>query len=586
MVRSAPLGQLLVQAGVLSPSALETGLQQQRVSGERLGQVLVSLQLVQSEDVARTLAKQLALPYAAPPLQGASDARALVDGDIARRLKVVPLWTGQRELSVAMEDPLDLEAISALEFHTGRRVRAEVASPTAVAAGLLGSYGGELTRLAEALPNAGPSPARSQQALEREASSAPVVQLVDSILTRAVRARASDVHLEGGDRHLVVRLRVDGLLRRLFEVEEIGRDAVISRLKIMAGMDIAERRRPQDGGFSLDLGTGHPLTVRASSLPVEGGEKIVLRLLDPALAPTDLDSLGLADNDLLRLRRALAANQGLILVAGPTGSGKSTTLQAALGELDRTGRNVVSIEDPIEYRIAGVQHVQVRRAAGLTFPSILRSVLRQDPDVIMVGEVRDGETAEIAISAAVTGHLVLSTVHTVDAAGGLTRLMNMGVAPYLVAAGVTAVVAQRLIRTLCPTCEGRHRGCTGCTDGYHGRTGAFQVLLMDDSLREQVLRSASTVELRRRARRAGTRTLVEDAQRVVAEGRTSPHEVARVLQSDPGGALPCTRCGGTLPDEARCCPHCGIVTEPRCACDTPLRSGWAYCPHCARRLQR
>ena len=585
MVRSASLGQLLVQGGVLSPAALETGLQHQRASGERLGRVLVSLDLVGAEVIARMLASQLALPYVPPPLECSAEARSQVDGEVARRLKALPLRAAGRELSVAMEDPLDLEAIAALEFHSGRRVRVEVASPAAIADGLLRGYGGDLARLAEALPTARPTPERSQQALEREAGSAPVVRLVDSILTRAVRARASDVHLEGADHRLIVRLRVDGVLQRLFEVEEIEREAVISRLKIMAGMDIAERRRPQDGGFSLGLGDGHRLTVRASTLPVEGGEKVVLRLLDPALAPTDLGTLGLADADLVRLRRALAANQGLVLVAGPTGSGKSTTLQAALGELDRTGRNVVSIEDPIEYRIAGVQHVQVRRAAGLTFPSILRSVLRQDPDVIMVGEVRDRETAEITISAAVTGHLVLSTVHTVDAAGGLTRLMNMGVAPYLVAAGVTAVVAQRLVRTVCPSCGGRPRGCSACTDGYRGRTGVFQVLLMDDALREQVLRSASSVELRRRARRAGTRTLVEDAQRVVAEGRTSPHEVARVLQSDPGGALPCGGCGGTMPDEARNCPHCGSATELRCACEAPVRRGWAYCPRCARRLR-
>ena len=459
-----------------------------------------------------------------------------------------------------------------------------MASAPTVAAGLIRAYGGELSRLVGEFPVAETDPSSSHKALEREASSAPVVRLVDLILTRAVQARASDIHLEGTGARLVARFRVDGVLQQLFELGDIGRDAVVSRLKIMAGMDIAERRRPQDGGFSITLAAETRLTVRVSTLPVEGGEKVVLRLLDPALAPTGLDTLGLADRDLVRLRRALGANQGLVLVAGPTGSGKSTTLQAALSEVDRAGRNVVSIEDPIEYRVPGVQHVQVRPAAGLTFPAILRSVLRQDPDVVMVGEVRDAETAEIAISAAVTGHMVLSTVHTVDAAGGLTRLMNMGVAPYLVAAGVTAVVAQRLVRTLCQECGGSPRGCASCSAGYRGRTGVFQVLLMDDALREQVLTAASTVELRRRARQAGTRTLVEDAQRVVAEGRTSPHEVARVLQSDPGGTLPCVGCGGAIPDRARGCPHCGRATERRCACDARVQPAWRFCPSCCRRL--
>lgn len=582
MVRHAPLGELLVQAGALSPVALQEALERQRAGSGRIGETLVQHRLADAEAVARALAQQVALPYAPAPLAPDPAAARLVQPELARTLALVPLALEGRALRVAMSDPLDHDAVVQVGFHCGRRVVPAVASARAIERAHLLAYGGELSELVRDLPSVRPEEDRSARVLEREASSAPVVRLVDLLLRRAVEDGASDIHLEGAGSELKVRLRVDGVLRTLIELPLVGRDAVVSRLKIMAGLDIAERRRPQDGGFQIEQ-AGGMLTVRASTLPVEGGEKVVLRLLDPLHAPAGLDLLGLAHDDLRRLRRALGANQGLLLVAGPTGSGKSTTLQAALMELDRARRNVVTLEDPIEYRLDGAHQVQVRRAAGLTFPSVLRAVLRQDPDVIMVGEVRDGETAEIAISAAVTGHLVLSTVHTVDAAGALTRLMNMGVPAYLVAAGVTAVVAQRLVRTVCPRCRGRASGCDACPDGYRGRTGIFQVLTVNDAVRDRLLRGASTAELRRLARRAGTRSLVEDAQRKVAEGVTTPHEVARVLQADAGSLLPCRACGGDVPDESVGCPHCGAEVERRCACGSALLAEWRFCPACRRK---
>jgi len=280
------------------------------------------------------------------------------------------------------------------------------------------------------------------------------------------------------------------------------------------------------------------------------------------------------------VRALLDAGQGAILAAGPTGSGKSTTLFAALSEVDREHRNVVTLEDPVEYRLPGANQIQVDPRAGLGFAAALRAVLRQDPDVVMVGEIRDRETAEIAMAAAVTGHLVLSTIHTTDAPGAMTRLLNMGVPPYLVAGGLSGVVAQRLIRRACRSCRGR--GCRECDEGHRGRAGVFQVLAVSDALRDEVTREASTARLRRLAREGGMRTLADDARRSLAEGTTSPHEILRVLHTDPGASVPCKACGHDVPTGALACPACGRVRAKICACGSTLERGWRFCPWCVR----
>ena len=424
--RPAILGRLLLDGGAVTADALASALDEQRESGRRLGEILVGKGLADGELVARALAKQLGLTYATPPLESEPSARTLVRPALARDRRVLPLAVSANSLRLAMVDPLDLRTVDDVRFQTGRRVEPVVASAPAVARGLARAYGEELAHLIDALPARadGASVGRAREGIEEASRSAPVVRLVDHLLRTAVDERASDIHIEerAGD----VRFRVDGLLREVLELPPGARRALLSRIKVMAGMDISIRRRPQDGALPFER-DGRHLTLRVSTLPVEDGERGVVRILDPQETPPDLTALGLADADLKRVRALLRGNQGVVLAAGPTGSGKSSTLHSALHAVDRQRLNVVTLEDPVEWRIAGVNQVQVRPRAGLTFPVALRAVLRQDPDVVMVGEIRDRETAEIAMAAAVTGHLVLSTVHTVDAPGAVTRLLNMGV---------------------------------------------------------------------------------------------------------------------------------------------------------------
>jgi type IV pilus assembly protein PilB len=535
------------------------------------------------EEVARCLSIQLKLPYLPPPLRPEATALDLIRGDLARRRRVLPIAATSRVLRVAMADPLDLATVDDIRFQCGRRVEAEVASPSAILEAQKAGYEGELIELLDALP-----PEWSQKgkegldALERAARSAPVARLVEHILSQAVAEHASDVHIEEQEGEIRVRYRVDGVLKRALGLPQGSHEAVLSRLKIMAGMDISVKLKPQDGGMAFP-GRRSGLSLRVSTLPLKGGEKAVVRILDSRNVFRSLDDLGLSPEDLRTVRDLLGTGQGVILSAGPTGSGKSSTLFAAMSELDRDGQNLVTLEDPVEYRLPGANQVQVNPRAGLTFPASLRSILRQDPDVIMVGEIRDRETAEIAMAAAVTGHLVLSTIHTVDAPGGITRLLNMGVAPFLLAGGLAGVLAQRLVRRLCPLCRGREGdGCRNCSGGYRGRTGVFQILTMTDALREAVARGSSLTTLHRLAAEAGMGTLKGDALRKVAEGVTSPHEAGRVIRGEAGGHSPCPACGGAIPSGAIGCPRCGLRKLDHCVCGEQLHSRWRFCPGCLR----
>lgn len=576
------LGALLREAGAVTQSDLERALEEQRVSGERLGVVLTRSGRVEPDAVARSLARQLGLPFAEAPLRPAGDAVEAVPGDLARARRILPLSLEGRRLRVAMADPLDRESVDDLRFITGRHVETAVATPAAVDEALANAYGDGMEELLAALPSSEGDAEGASRELAEAIRAAPVVRVVDRLLHDAVDQGASDIHVEEtGGRDVRVRYRIDGVLRRTADLPAAARHAILSRIKVVAGMDISVRRRPQDGRIVLDH-QGTELTLRVSTLPVNGGEKAVVRILDPDAVPRSLDTLGLAPASLTRLRALLSAREGVVLATGPTGSGKSSTLFAALSEVDRVRGNVVTLEDPVEYRLEGANQVQVDRRAGLGFAEALRAVLRQDPDVVMVGEIRDRETAEIAMAAAVTGHLVLSTLHTNDAPGAVSRLLDMGVPPFLVAGGLTGVVGQRLVRRLCRRCRGG--GCRACHEGFRGRTGVFQVLVVSDPIRDRITRGLPTAELRRLAREAGMGTLADDARRVVAEGLTTPHEIGRVLHADPGAALPCPGCGTAVPIGAAGCPGCGARRVRRCRCGRELQRSWRYCPDCIRKV--
>ncbi len=599
------LGALLLRRGLLDEPDLESALVAQGETGERLGELLVRTGRVDPSQVAEALAEQLGLAWEPGPLDPAPEALALVPRGLALRRGVLPLALTARTVQVAMRDPLDLGTVDDLQFRTGRRVIPVVVPPSALEEGLSRGYpGGEdpssPSAGSPALPSLAPSAEARREAEGEEGEDPGVIRRVDRLLEMALARGASDLHVEPSVRGLEVRARVDGILRALASLPASERRAVISRIKVLAGMDISVRRRPQDGGFPHSAGRsptadrgkpgdgaaggtgGRTLSVRVSTLPVEEGEKAVLRILDPERVPSGLEELGFGPSDLARLRALLRGGRGVVLASGPTGSGKSSTLFGALAEVDRERLNVLTLEDPVEYRVPGVSQVQVNPRAGLTFPAGLRAALRQDPDVIMVGEIRDRETAEIAMAAAVTGHLVLSSIHTTDAPGGITRLLQMGVPAHLVAGGLAGIVAQRLVRVRCPGCGGAERGCPECNDGYRGRTGVFEVLVMDEGLRDEVMQGSGTEVLRRRAREGGMGSMALDARRKVAEGLTTPHEVARVLHRDPGSRPPCAGCGGDVPGWALGCPSCGRAVESRCRCETRLQPGWRFCPGCMR----
>ena len=577
------LGRLLMDSGALTAAALAGAREEQHRSGRGLGDVLLRKGLVGEAQMAKALAAHLDLGFVAPPFQPEEQALLKIDAAIARSKRVLPLAVRGRLLTVAVADPLDAGLIDDLSFRSGCHVEAVVAPPSALAQAVLKSYGGELPELLDRL---GPAPASRVRGgakdLEEEATAAPIVRIVDHIISNAIDSRASDIHIEAMREGSRVRLRIDGALVTATELPPGTHRAAISRVKIMAGLDISVRRRPQDGGFTIGRRNAQ-LTVRVSTIPTREGEKAVLRLLDPGDAPPDLASLGFSSNDLSRLRQLLKRRQGVLIASGPTGSGKTTTLSGAVAELSASSINIVTLEDPVEYRFPGVAQMEIDRKAGVGFPSGLRAILRQDPDVILVGEVRDRETAEIAMSAAVTGHLVLTTIHTVDATSAIIRLIEMGVPPFLVAGGLAGVVAQRLVRKLCSRCWGRGGSdCPACTDGHRGRCGVFEVLVVDDEIRTAVTAGASITTLRTLARRNGMGSMARDARRQVAQGLTTPHEAGHIIALTRGVSARCTNCDGALPPGAAGCPMCGRPRVNVCPCGETLAKRWRFCPTCLR----
>ncbi len=517
-----------------------------RATGRPLARLVVDQGILGRSELVRLVAEALGLAWTeALPTTVDGAAGGLVPPELARRFGVVPLRADAASVDVATMDPFRPGLATELAFVLGRQVRLVVADPAAVAR-VLDQVDGEGTRTGAGGESAG------EEELRRMAEEAPIVRLVERVLEPAVEEKASDIHFEPFENEFKVRVRVDGTLRDAATLPPRLALPVVSRVKVLAGLNIAERRAPQDGRIRL-VTAGRPVDLRVSTLPTQFGESVVLRVLDRGASPPGLSELGMSAAVETAVRAAVQRPSGLVLVTGPTGSGKTTTLYSCLRILNEPEVKILTAEDPVEYEIEGVMQLPVQPAIGLTFAAALRAFLRQDPDVLMVGEIRDLETAQIAIQAALTGHLVLSTLHTNDAAGAIARLVDMGVEPFLLSATLEAVLAQRLVRCVCPDCSEpyipessglqslgcesdvpgaagfrRGRGCGRCHGtGYRGRTGIFEWLPMRPPLRDLVLRRASAVVIRQQAISLGMETLRAAGLRAVVEGRTTVEEVAR-----------------------------------------------------------
>lgn len=540
------LGELPVKAEAIAERGPKEALGEQRVSGLRLLGIPLEDGHITETELAQTLSAQLGLPLVSlSRLRPTSEALNLLPEAAAKRLEVVPLSVMDNRIVVATAEPLDVLALDEIRMLTGMEVEVNIATASDIRRALASLYSVQ-GRIEEAMAEVAQTRVREPERKEEaSATDAPVIRLVNNIIEQAVREEASDIHIEPFERSTRVRFRVDGTL---FDSADFSKDlhpAVVSRVKIMANMDIAEKRRPQDGRILIKT-DGRRVDLRVSTLPTINGEKVAIRVLDPAAAKVGLELLGLEDDEKGLIDDIIAVPYGLALVTGPTGSGKSTTLYSILEVVNMPDVNVVTVEDPVEYTIQGVSQVQINEKAGLTFSDTLRAILRQDPDKIMVGEIRDAETAALAIRAALTGHLVLSTLHTNDAPSSLIRLVDMGIQPFLVASSVVAVIAQRLVRKLCEACKESYTlspelskglglpdgavvykpvGCDLCRGtGYKRRTGIFEIMMMNDEVRNLFLTAAPLSELKEAAKRGGMRPLRDAAMRKVMKGITSLEE--------------------------------------------------------------
>jgi type IV pilus assembly protein PilB len=575
------IGELLLKEKRISPEQLQEALNYQRQNGGKLGFNLVKLGYVRDDEITALLSKQYGVPSIALG-QFEIDAAVikLVPAETAQKYQIVPLSRSGATLTIAMTDPTNVFAMDDIKFMTGYNVEPVVASETAVVDAIQKYYGKAATasgtasssalevasRALEEMPTLGDGVGDvevlqdleeiSAEMLARQGEEAPVIKLVNVILMSAIQKGASDIHIEPYEKELRVRYRVDGLLYNIMQPPMKFRDAMASRIKIMAKLDIAEKRLPQDGRIKIrfqDNGATKEIDFRVSCLPTLFGEKIVMRLLDKDKLMLDMTKLGFEPESLTRYEAAIQRPWGMVLVTGPTGSGKTNTLYSSISRINTSETNIMTAEDPVEFNLVGVNQVQVRENIGLNFAAALRSFLRQDPNIILVGEIRDFETAEIAVKAALTGHLVLSTLHTNDAPSTVNRLMNMGIEPFLVASSLNLVCAQRLVRRICKNCSEPHptpapalmqagfsaddastvvpnrgRGCERCNNtGYKGRVGLYEVMEITEELRELILVGASALELRRKAVEEGMLTLRSSGLRKVKDGVTTIDEVVR-----------------------------------------------------------
>ncbi|MCX8026334.1 MAG: type IV-A pilus assembly ATPase PilB [Thermodesulfovibrionales bacterium] len=576
------LGQLLIKANLITEAQLNEALRVQRLEGKRLGSVLVKLGYINEESLITFLSRQ----YNAPPIN-LTEQRVdttllkLIPYETAKRYQLIPVSKEGGALKIAISDPSNSLAIDDVKFITGMKVAVYVASESSILSAIEKYYAQKDQKVV--LDNKMKQPGKKQddvtvedltkvigsamddltviedkEEAPIEQVDAPIVKLVNGILMNALRSRASDIHIEPSEEMLRVRYRIDGVLQPVLKLPVKMKNAITSRIKIMSHLDISERRLPQDGRIKLKIGGDKEIDFRVSTLPTIFGEKIVMRLLDKSNLQLELNKLGFDEKQLLDFLEAIEKPYGMILVTGPTGSGKTTTLYSALSHLNKPGVNIMTAEDPVEYNFFGINQVQMKEDIGLNFATVLRSFLRQDPDIILVGEIRDFETAEIAIKAALTGHLVLSTLHTNDAPSTITRLVNMGIEPVLISTSVILILAQRLARKICTSCKTEEnvsekvllklgcspdevkdmkcyigRGCPECNNtGYRGRLAIHEIMPIKEEIKELILSGASAADIKKEAIRLGMSTLRQSGINKIKQGLTTIEEVLRVTFED------------------------------------------------------
>lgn len=551
-----PLGESLVEKGLLTKEQLKQAQGEEKKTGKPLKEVLVKLGLISEEELVNFMSGELHVPYVdLSSYLIKPEVIKLVPEATARKYKLIPLHKIGNSLTVAMVDPLNFYALDEVRLKCGCEVKSAISTETGIMKTIEQYYGvtGTMEEVAKAI--------KKEELEKREedlAEDAPVIKIVNLLLMQAVKEGASDIHIEPERDKLRTRFRVDGILHEVEGPPKHLQQAVISRVKVLSKMDIAEKRKPQDGRFEMKM-ENKEIDLRVSTIPTNYGENLVMRILDKTSILLKLEDIGFSKGILGGYEELITRPHGIILVTGPTGSGKTTTLYASLNKINSVEKNIITIEDPIEYELELIRQVQVNPKADVTFANALRSFLRQDPNIMMVGEIRDLETAEVAIQAALTGHLVFSTLHTNDAPSALTRLIDMGVEPFLISSSIIGIIAQRLVRTICPKCkeefkpgedvlkglgiaskpkEGqslffRGKGCQSCKQtGYKGRLGIFEMLLMDDRIREMVITKRSSGEIKKAAVEAGMKTLRDDGLEKVLEGKTTVEEVLRVTQLD------------------------------------------------------
>jgi type IV pilus assembly protein PilB len=581
-VKRKMLGEMLISGGMIKEEQLTRALDEQKKRGGKLGEVLVDLGFISEHNIATFLGRQLHIPFIEIEKQLVDvESVRLIPADMARRLMAIPIYRDKEALVVAMADPLNIFGLDDIRKAAGREIQQVVATRNDIQKAIDRYSGMSQTIETATMDFTGGAAAAIIESAEIPsiaAEDAPVVKLVSMVIAQAIMDRASDIHIDPEGKNIKVRYRIDGVLSEVRTLPREMHGPIVSRIKIMANMDIAEKRIPQDGRFqarithtdsgpivtavfqertALRMDGDTTVDVRVSTLPVIQGETVVMRILDRTQVIMSLDGLNFTQEILDRYRKLISRPYGMILVTGPTGSGKTTTLYASINTIDRKANNLVTVEDPVEYQIMGVNQVQVNAKAGVTFSSGLRSILRQDPDIIMVGEIRDRETAEIAIHAALTGHLVFATLHTNDAAGAATRLIDMGIEPFLIASSTIGILAQRLARRVCERCKKPTKatpellkslgiasgdvtfyhgeGCPVCKNtGYKGRIGIFELMEMNETIRNLIIAKAASTSIKSAAGQTGFKTLREEGLIRAASGVTTVEEVLRVTQEAEG----------------------------------------------------